>query len=130
VVEQLQNSPNSMQSRQEHEDLLKYTQQLQSYIEQLETENNNLMGGMKNSVENSKMIDQGEISQRLNERDNEINNLRNMVGSLEDKLKEADETQSRRKSNVVKDVHTSHLENQLQEIKAYCSEVEKKLAIK
>lgn len=36
VVQQFQNTPNSIQSRQEHEDLLKYTQQLQGYIEQLE----------------------------------------------------------------------------------------------
>jgi lipid II:glycine glycyltransferase (peptidoglycan interpeptide bridge formation enzyme) len=35
VVQQLQDAPSSMQSRQEHEDLLKYTQQLQGYIEQL-----------------------------------------------------------------------------------------------
>lgn len=59
VVEQLQSSPNSMPSRQEHEDLLKYTQQLQGYIEQLEAENNTLMKGTKNSVEGSKMLDQG-----------------------------------------------------------------------
>ena len=43
-----------MKNREEHEELLKYTQQLQAYIEQLESENNNLMRGMKTSVEESK----------------------------------------------------------------------------
>lgn len=57
-----------MQSRQEHEDLLKYTQQLQGYIEQLENENNTLMKGMKTSVDGSKMLDQGEITQKLSEK--------------------------------------------------------------
>jgi hypothetical protein len=68
VVQQLQNTPNSMQSRQEHEDLLKYTQQLQGYIESLENENNTLMKGMKTSVDGSKMLDQGEITQKLAEK--------------------------------------------------------------
>jgi uncharacterized protein (DUF3084 family) len=64
VVEQLQNSSNTLQARQENEDLLKYTQQLQGYIEQLESENNTLMKGMKNSVEGSKMIELAEAGQK------------------------------------------------------------------
>lgn len=32
VVQELQNGENAMQIREEHEDLLKYTQQLQGYI--------------------------------------------------------------------------------------------------
>lgn len=32
VVQELQNSQNAMQLREEHEDLLKYTSQLQGYI--------------------------------------------------------------------------------------------------
>jgi hypothetical protein len=48
---------------------LKYTQQLQGYIEQLEAENNTLVKGMKNSVEGSKMIDQAEVGQKIAEKD-------------------------------------------------------------
>ena len=54
VVQQLQTQQPLNQetvSRQEHEDLLKYTQQMQSYIEQLESDNNMLTKGLKTSVE-------------------------------------------------------------------------------
>lgn len=120
VVQQLQNTPNSMQSRQQHEDLLKYTQQLQGYIEQLENENNTLMKGMKTSVDGSKMLDQGEITQKLSEKETEIKNLTHMIVTLEDKLKN---TQSRPKSNISKEPVNGQLENQFQELSLYCQEL-------
>ena len=67
--------------------MLKYTQQLQGYIEQLESENNNLMRGMKTSVDGSKMLPEGELSQKLAEKDSEIKNLSQMIVSLEDRVK-------------------------------------------
>jgi uncharacterized protein (DUF3084 family) len=88
VVQQLQDAPSSMQSRQEHEDLLKYTQQLQGYIEQLENENNTLMKGMKTSVEGSKMLDHGELNQKIADKESEIQNLTQMVVALEEKVKQ------------------------------------------
>lgn len=45
------------------------------------------MKGMKTSVDGSKMLDQGEISQKLNEKETEIKNLTHLVVTLEDKLK-------------------------------------------
>jgi Fe-S-cluster containining protein len=36
----------------------------------------------------------------------------------------------RPKSNISKDVHTSQLENQLQEMSHYCTEIEQKLSMK
>ena len=47
------------------------------------------MKGMKTSVDGSKMLDQGEITQKLNEKETEIKNLSHMIVTLEDKLKNA-----------------------------------------
>lgn len=127
VVQQLQNTPNSMQSRQQHEDLLKYTQQLQGYIEQLQNENNTLMKGMKTSVDGSKMLDQGEISQKLNEKETEIKNLTHLVVTLEDNLKNS---QSRPKSNISKEPVNAQLESQFQELSLYCQDLQQKLSMK
>lgn len=51
-----------------------------------------------------------------------------MVVSLEERLKQTSEV--RPKSNISKDLHTSQLENQLQEMSHYCSEIEQKLSMK
>jgi Fe-S-cluster containining protein len=51
-----------------------------------------------------------------------------MVVALEDKLKQTAE--QRPKSNLSKDLHTSQLENQLQEMSHYCTEIEQKLSMK
>ena len=116
-----------MQVRQEHEDLLKYTQQLQGYIEQLESENNNLMRGMKTSVEGSKRLPESQLTQKLADKDSQIKNLSQMIVSLEEKVKVVEQ---RPKSNIGKDVHTSQLQNQIHEMNLYCTEIEQKLSMK
>jgi predicted nucleic acid-binding Zn-ribbon protein len=93
----------------------------------LENENNTLMKGMKTSVEGSKMLDQAELSQKVADKESEIQNLTQMVVSLEEKLKQGE---PRPKSNISKDLHTSQLENQLQEMNHYCAEIEQKLSMK
>jgi Fe-S-cluster containining protein len=50
-----------------------------------------------------------------------------MVVALEEKVKQGE---SRPKSNISKDLHTSQLENQLQEMSHYCAEIEQKLSMK
>ena len=45
------------------------------------------MKGMKTSVDGSKMLEQGEITQKLSEKETEIKNLTHMIVTLEDKLK-------------------------------------------
>ena len=117
-----------MQLREEHEDLLKYTQQLQGYIEQLESQNNNLMRGMKTSVDGSKMMQDSEVNQKLVEKQNEIKNLSHIIVTLEEKVKSAE--QSRPKSNLNKDERTNELESQIQEMTLYCNEVQQKLSMK
>lgn len=117
-----------MQLREEHEDLLKYTQQLQGYIEQLESQNNNLMRGMKTSVDGSKMMQDSEVNQKLVEKQNEIKNLSHIIVTLEEKVKSAE--QNRPKSNLNKDERTNELESQIQEMTLYCNEVQQKLSMK
>jgi hypothetical protein len=46
------------------------------------------MKGTKNSVEGSKMLDQGELNQKIIEKDTEIKNLAHMIVSLEEKVKQ------------------------------------------
>ena len=117
-----------MQLREEHEDLLKYTQQLQGYIEQLESQNNNLMRGMKTSVDGSKMMQDSEVNQKLVEKQNEIKNLSHIIVTLEEKVKSAE--QNRPKSNLNKEERTNELESQIQEMTLYCNEVQQKLSMK
>lgn len=69
------------------------------------------MKGMKNSVQGSKLIDQAEVGQKIVQKDTEIQNLSQMIVTLEDKLKTANE--ARPKSNLTKDVQTSQFENQI-----------------
>jgi alpha-L-fucosidase len=111
VVQELQGSEEGIKIREEHEELLKYTQQLQTYIEQLEAENNNLMRGMKTSVDESKSMLEPELAQKLADKDNEIKSLTQLVYNLEEKVKQGDG--SRPKSSISKDLHTSQLENQI-----------------
>ena len=47
------------------------------------------MKGMKSSVEGSKMLDHAELSQKVADKESEIQNLTQMVVSLEEKLRQA-----------------------------------------
>lgn len=73
------------------------------------------------------MMEPNESSQKLAEKEGEIKNLTQMIVSLEDKLKQAE---NRPKSNISKDAHTTQLENQMHEMTQYCNELEQKLSMK
>lgn len=78
------------------------------------------MKGMKTSVDGSKMLDQGEVSQKLSEKEIEIKNLSHMIVTLEEKLKTVE---SRPKSNISKEPVNAQLESQFQELSLYCQEL-------
>ena len=86
------------------------------------------MRGMKTSIDGSKMLQESEITHKLVEKDNEIKNLSHIIVTLEEKVKSAD--LGRPKSNLSKDVRTSQLENQVQEMTLYCNELQQKLSMK
>ena len=83
---------------------------------------------MKNSVDESKSIVEPEMAQKMIEKENEIKNLSQMVVNLEERLHQSD--QPRPKSSLSKDVRTSQLEHQIQEMTLYVNEQEQKLSMK
>lgn len=69
-------------------------------------------------MEGSKTLKESEINHKMIEKENEIRNLTDMIMELQQKIEKGE---ARPKSNKSKDVKSSQLENQIQEMTLYCN---------